>query len=279
MRLVRRHEIAGVALAWDRWGPDQGTPFVLVHGYSGSSHDFALQIPTLAEERPVVAVDHRGHGDSSKLGRENAYSVAQITKDFTAFLSTVADEPVDLLGHSMGGRIALSVALDRPDLVRSLILMDTTAWAFVDPDDPMSQVIGAFIEAMDPSEGLPDISGFARPEQALIEAATPEDWRAAKELRDQGFDPFAMKALGQEIFSPDLASHRDRLGELACTVTVIVGENDEPYVSQAPALAGEIPGAELTVIPGAYHSPQLTHPVEWRDAVAAHLDRTSRRAD
>jgi pimeloyl-ACP methyl ester carboxylesterase len=50
-----------------------------------------------------------------------------------------------------------------------------------------------------------------------------------------------------------------------------VGEHDRPLVDQAPALAAAAANGRLTVIPGAYHSPQLTHPTEWRAAAEAHL--------
>ena len=62
-----------------------------------------------------------------------------------------------------------------------------------------------------------------------------------------------------------------RLPSIACPTTVIVGEHDHPLVDQAPELAAEVADGRLTVIEGAYHSPQLTHPSEWRAAVEAHL--------
>jgi pimeloyl-ACP methyl ester carboxylesterase len=56
-------------VAWDRWGDGSGgTPLFLCHGFSGSSHDFALAIEELAASCEVVAVDHRWHGRSQKLG-------------------------------------------------------------------------------------------------------------------------------------------------------------------------------------------------------------------
>ena len=61
--------------------------------------------------------------------------------------------------------------------------------------------------------------------------------------------------------------------EISCPVTVIVGEHDHPLVDQAPALSAEVADGRLVIIDGAYHSPQLTHPDEWRAAVEAHLTR------
>jgi pimeloyl-ACP methyl ester carboxylesterase len=270
---TRRFAVNGVELAWDRWGDDHDDPpFVLCHGFVGSSFDFSLQIDALATERPVIALDHRGHGLSSKTHDQATYSVAQLTHDFIAFLETVGS-PVDLLGHSLGGRIALGAVLERPDLVRSLILMDTTAWSFI-PDNPqVREMMGAFIESFDPAGGLPDPNLLRGPEDALVEAMTPESWRDRKLELYQAVDPYAFKAIGTQLFASTELTVRDRLPEIACSVTVLVGENDHPFVDQAPALAAEVGYGHLAVIDGAYHSPQLTHPDDWRAAVSEHLAR------
>jgi pimeloyl-ACP methyl ester carboxylesterase len=271
---TRRFAVNGVELAWDEWGADSGRPqFVLCHGFIGSSYDFALQIEALAADRPVVVVDHRGHGASTKTHDEASYSVEQLVDDFVAFLEQATRPPVDLLGHSMGGRIALGVVLQRPDLVRSLILMDTTAWSFQPPDPQVREMMTAFIAAYDPAGGLPDPNLMRGPEDDLIEATTPESWRDRKLELFEGTDPYLLKAIGSELFSSSGLSVRDRLPEITCPVTVLVGENDHPFVDQAPELAVEVSNGRLVVVKGAYHSPQLTHPDEWRAAVAEHLDR------
>ena len=275
--LTRTFAVDGVILAWDRWGQRRddggGTPLFLCHGFSGSSHDFALRIQPLAQRRDVLTVDHRGHGRSEKLRATARYSLDRLAADLIALLDSQAGGPVDLLGHSMGGAISLRVVLARPDLVRSLILMNTSAWSFVPTDPAIAELMIAFIDGFDPSGGLPDLSSIDGPETALIAAAAPAEWHAVKERMAAAFDPFALKALGAQLFNEGTASVRHRLGEITCPVTVIVGELDHPLVDQAADLAAEVPGGALTVIPGAYHSPQLTHPAEWTAAVEEHLAR------
>lgn len=268
--LQRTFEIDGVRLAWDRWG-DSGVPLLLCHGFSGSSHDFALRIEELAGDRPVVTLDHRGHGDSTKVGQENAYSIDRLAQDLIALVNAEADGPVDLLGHSMGGAISIAVTLARPDLVRSLVLMDTSGWSFRSLDADVAMFLDSFMQSYDPEDGLPDTSVLDGPEAPLIEAATPPEWQRRKLVHGAGFDPYALKALGNELFTMD--ADRARLGAIACPVTVIVGEHDHPFVDQAPDLLAAVPDGELIVIDGAYHSPQLTHPEAWTAAVRRHLTR------
>jgi pimeloyl-ACP methyl ester carboxylesterase len=270
--LMRTFPINGVELAWDTWG--DGRPFVLCHGFSGSAHDFALHVDVLSSERRVLALDHRGHGRSTNVGSLDGYSIQQLAADLIALIDDAVGEPVDLLGHSMGGRIALEVVLTRPELVRSLILMDTSAWAFDPMDEERSPLMHMFINDFDPSGPLPDLSAMPNPEDALIEAATPADWQARKLELSASFDPYAFKAIGIELLlNSEAMSVRHRLHEIACPVTVIVGEHDHPFVDQADDLAAEVADGKVIVIPNAYHSPQLTEPEAWLAAVATHLAR------
>jgi 2-succinyl-6-hydroxy-2,4-cyclohexadiene-1-carboxylate synthase len=275
--------INGVELAWSERGPgvSSDAPLVLCHGYTGSSHDWSLVIDALAAQRHVFTLDHRGHGHSTKVGSLEGYSILQLSADLAAFLEGVADGPVDLLGHSMGGRVVIMMALARPELVRSLILMDTSAWSFQPEDAEIRAMVQAFIEDFDPSRGMPSTMNLGGPEEAMIEAAVPASWLKEKDTITAGMDPYAFKALGLELWSDaddGPGSLRSRLGEITCPTTVIAGEHDHPLVEQAPALAATVGTGSLCVIEGAYHSPQLTHREEWLAAIEAHLARTEARA-
>jgi len=282
----RTLHLNGVDLAWSERGsgPD-GTPtFVLVHGFTGSAHDFAVEVDAVAVQRRVVTLDQRGHGHSAKAGTLDGYTIDQLVSDLVAFLETVGDGPVDLLGHSMGGRVALGTVLSRPDLVSSLILMDTSAWSFMPSDEALRNLVRTYVTEFDPARGMPATLSLGGPEDVLILAAVPAEWQKEKESIFAGMDAYAVKAFGMALMA-DVAdgetSLRADLPCITCPTTVIVGEHDHPLVDQAPDLAAEVADGRLTVIEGAYHSPQLTHPDAWRAAVEAHLswaDESRRRA-
>ena len=269
--LGRTFAVDGVELAWDRFGGAGAVPLLLCHGFSGSSHDFALHVEPLAQRREVVVLDHRGHGASTNLGAADRYSIRRLAADLIELIDAEVGGPVDLLGHSMGGAISIEVTIARPDLVRSLILMDTSGWSFR-PDEPeIAAMMEAFIVGYDPAGGLPDLRAMDGPETELIAAATPEDWQRLKVEHSASFDPWAAKSLGVELFTS--VADRDRLRAIDCPVTVIVGEHDHPFVGQATELAASVTDGNVVVIEGAYHSPQLTHADAWSAAVEAHLAR------
>ncbi|MEM8705391.1 MAG: alpha/beta hydrolase [Actinomycetota bacterium] len=272
--LTRSFAVPGFELAWDVFGDAPGSPLVLVHGYTGSAHDFATHIDSLAEHRRVFTIDHRGHGRSTNSGDPETYTIDHIVDDLVAWTSEVVapdGTPFDLLGHSMGGRVAIRYALARRDLVRSLVLFSTTAWTFGPPDPEMREMILLYLNALRPGRPLPRAG--AVPEDALIEATAPSDWQVRKAELRAATDTMAAQALGIALFDDGLEQVDHRLGDIDCPTTVVAGEHDHPYVDDGPRLRDSITDARFIPIAGAYHSAQLTHPVEWRAAIDAHLAR------
>ena len=268
-------QVNDVELDWQAFGDGAGDTLVLCHGYTGSLIDFSLQVEQLAAEtqRRVVSLTQRGHGYSTRCGNLESYSFDILTDDLIAFIEQISPgRPVDLLGHSMGGRVVLGLALARPDLISSLILMDTSAWSFVPTDPAVSQFLTDFLNAFDPANGMPENFSMPNPEDDLIVAATPPAWRTEKEATVRGMDAYAVKALGIDLLTNTRLSVRDQLPGIKQWTTVLVGALDGQLAEQAPELTAELPNANLTVIPGAYHSPQLTHPDQWRAAIVNHLN-------
>ncbi|CAB4891385.1 unannotated protein [freshwater metagenome] len=263
----QRFAVDGVQLAWGERG--QGRPFVLVHGWTGSAHDFTLHVDALSTDRRVLAYDHRGHGDSTNTGDPSTYNIARLVADLEAWAETVVGEPFDLLGHSMGGRVVLEFALARPDLVRSLILMDTTAWRMDIGVPTLERWLTNVADA--------DLHAFLQvpgtdPEAMVIATTVPAAWAADNAVSKHGIDPVAARQLGLEIFTvePHIA---ERLGEITCPVTVLAGEHDHPFIDHAAPMAAAVADGRLVVIEGAWHSPQLTHPAVWLKTVREHLGR------
>jgi len=103
------------------WG-GQGKWLVLLHGLASQAHIWDLVAPRLSETFRVIAVDQRGHGLSDKP--DHGYDWATITSDLDAILKALKIDRAVLAGHSWGGNVALQYAVDHPDHVSGLVLVD-----------------------------------------------------------------------------------------------------------------------------------------------------------
>jgi len=103
----------------------EGDPIVLVHGFA-SSKNVNWVYPTWVSElkkhnRRVIALDNRGHGDSSKLYDSEQYSIGAMAADVRALLAHLNITRTDMMGYSMGARITAYIAYSHPELIRSAI--------------------------------------------------------------------------------------------------------------------------------------------------------------
>ena len=124
-----------------RYGEGEGTPLLIAHGLFGSARNWGVLAKRFAADRPVVAVDMRNHGDSF-------WADSQTYADLSDDLARVIDEiggQADVLGHSMGGKSAMMLALSKPELVRNLIIADIAPVTY--PAAPSEEV--AAMKAVD----------------------------------------------------------------------------------------------------------------------------------
>lgn len=109
-----------VVLASERHGAEAGTPLLVAHGLFGSARNWRAIARALGRDRPVIAVDMRNHGASP---RDPVHDYPAMAADLAAAIQG-AGGGADVLGHSMGGKAAMLLALSRPDLVRRLVVAD-----------------------------------------------------------------------------------------------------------------------------------------------------------
>ncbi len=103
-------------------GPVCGPPLLLLHGVTRNWRDWEPQLPELTREWHVMALDHRGHGESTRKVGE--YLVADYARDAADFVRATFTAPVTVMGHSLGAMVALSLAAECADTVAGLVLED-----------------------------------------------------------------------------------------------------------------------------------------------------------
>ncbi len=251
----------------------QGEPLVMLHGFMGSKVDFHDQIALFAGQRRVLAYDQRGHGETSNLSNADKYRFELLVEDLKNFLDQSDIEQCDLLGHSMGGMIAMRFALKYPERIRSLILMSTSASPVEVVPEPIRRLFCRKVRKKGCSVMLKTICSHPLASIQNNQMHTNEKQKQLERLAikyDQ-MDPEAFVGLSEELTKH--ASVLAQLSAIHCPTTVLYGALDDVFREPARALSRAIPAAALIEVPNAAHSPHYENVDFWQSAVQDHLDR------
>jgi pimeloyl-ACP methyl ester carboxylesterase len=119
-------EINHLQLHYVEWGTPGNPPIVLLHGFQSNAHTWDSFSCTMADTYHVLALDQRGHGDTS-WAPDGDYAPDAFIRDIVGFMDALNLAPAHLIGHSMGGRHAVMVAADHPAKVAKVVIVDTPA--------------------------------------------------------------------------------------------------------------------------------------------------------
>ena len=226
---------------------DDTPPMLLIHGAAGSRLDWPLPLRKMG----AIVPDLNGHGKSAGEGRE---TIREYAEDMAALLDALEIERAFICGQSMGGAIALTMALAHPARVRGLILIASGARLRVHPD--------ILTQARRNPAAVADIL-FKWLWSGETDEATREKGKAA-------FMAQRPEVIARDYLACDAYDVRDRLGEVNAPSLVLCGTADvmaPPKYSEA--LAAGIPDATLRLFDGAGHNLHLERPVEVAAAVSA----------
>lgn len=272
--IVTRTVAAGdVDLVVDEAGAG-GRPFLLVHGFTGSRTDFDMALgPLAAAGWHAVAPDLRGHGGSSQPPEEADYTLEAFAGDVLGLADALGFDRFVLLGHSMGGMIAEVAALQAPERLDGLVLMDTSHGPLAALAE-QAELVQAVV-ALARRDGMGAVAD-AMADQAFLESGA---YRRAVE-RDPAYglrgdtNRRAASAAMFAAMAQAIGSQPDRLEALRSVevpTLVLVGEEDEPFLEDSRRMAEAIPGARLAVVAGGGHSPQFEAHDGWWAALTGFL--------
>jgi 2-succinyl-6-hydroxy-2,4-cyclohexadiene-1-carboxylate synthase len=235
---------------------------VLLHGFTHTGRSWDAVIAALGERYRAVAPDIRGHGAASD---EEPVTLEAVIGD----VDEAGGEAFTLAGYSMGGRIALHVALALPQRVERLVLIGASP-GIADPHERIARR-QADEHLADEIERLSIEEAAERWESAaadVLGGQPPKVREAARRERLRNTATGLARAL-RGLGAGALPALWERLGELQMSVTLVVGECDEKFREIAREMAGAIPDADVFLVPGAGHAVHL----EAAEAVAGRLAR------
>jgi pimeloyl-ACP methyl ester carboxylesterase len=254
MEIVRSN---GLEIAYQRAG--LGPPLVFAHGAAGDSRIWQPQIDALTDEFTVVAWDEPGAGRSSDVPAE--FRLADYAHCLAALIEALALGAAHVAGLSWGGTLVLELYRHRPDLVATLILVDTYAgWRGSLPEEEVRarvagarQMLDAPADEFDPT--LP----------SLFAGDPPARFAPLLDEIAAGVRPTSLK---NQLFLMADTDQRDLLPLITAPTLLIWGEADaRSPLSVAHQFEAAIPNARLVVIPEAGHVSNLEQPEEFNQAV------------
>ncbi len=267
MRFV---EAAGVRTHVETWG--SGEPVLLIHG--ASSHIGTWRptiVPMLSQKYLVAAYDRPGMGYTTDrpAGSDTLELQAKVAAGVVEQLGL--KKPIVVVAHSWGGAVALRLALDRPDLVRGLVLIAPVAYQWDGGVDwynywsanPLSGWLFNNLISQ------PFAAGSVKEGAAAAFAPTkvPEGWMEKSEV-SLAARPGSLQANGEDLVAAkrEVTAQQDRYPQLKIPVAIMVGDHDGVVMANVHGLklAEKLPNVKLDVVQGAGHLPHEAAPDRFR---------------
>jgi 3-oxoadipate enol-lactonase len=256
--------VNGIELFYECIG--SGPPLLLIHGLGSSGDDWAFQRDAFARDYTVILADLRGSGRSSKP--PGPYAIAQFAADLWALLDLLGIAATDILGFSLGGSVALEMALAHPARVRRLVLCNALA-------DYRTNTLRKWLEAH-AQLTLVRVLGVRGTSRLIARRMFPREEQAPMRQRliaVVGANP--KPAYVATINALIGWSALERLPQLDRPTLIIAAEHDYTPVAQRHAEATLFPRAELQVISGSRHGTPFDAIERFNACVLDFLARTA----
>ncbi len=246
----------------------KGEPLILLHGFTGSSAGWGAHVSLSAKQFQVITIDILGHGRSPSPSDVNAYHMEQAAAQIIEVVQKTAVSPINLLGYSMGGRLALYIAVHYPRLVNKLILESSSPGlaAAAERDDRRQRDndLADWIEAN-------GIEAFVNRWEKLpmwdSQKQLSTEQRSALRRQRLSNNPIglanSLRGMGTGA-QPSLWQH---LPQLNIPTLLITGELDTKFVRINTDMLSKLPHAAHEIIPGCGHTVHLERPLQFQQAV------------
>ncbi len=240
---------------------------VFGHGLLFSGHMFDAQIERLRSSYRCVTIDWRGQGQTPAT--TNGYDMDTLSLDAVAVIESLAVGPVHYVGLSMGGFVGMRLAARRPDLIRSLTLLDTSAG----PEDPEKVKQYRLLASIYRWIGIRPLEGKVKPLMfgptflaSSDSQPAVEEWKAVLGKVDRGGMKKAIMGVTDRLpITGDLAT-------IAVPTLIVVGEDDVATpIAKAEAIAAGIGGSVLKKVKDCGHSSTLEQPEVLADLIEEFL--------
>ncbi len=242
-------------------------PLVLLHGFTASAVSFDANIDRLRSHFEVIVVELLGHGDSDAPAELAPYGPGPAVERLAGLFTELGYEKVLLCGHSLGGALALRMALDAPQLLSGVVVMNSNSAAGTPEWRARARPGMAEMAARIRAEG----TAFLRKTRLYPAHSKRLDPRS-RELLVQSFDRLTPEGVAgtAEGLIVDVNAY-ERLGDLTVPILVVLGDRDADFLVSAPGFVARLPQELVRTarIEGAGHAANIEQPEQFEQALVA----------
>jgi pimeloyl-ACP methyl ester carboxylesterase len=262
-------------IAIDRTG--EGEPIVLLHGLGASRAVWKRVAPALAADRLVLAPDLPGFGESEPAG--TGFDLERAARKLALALEKRAGKPFDLVGNSLGGAVAIQLAVLRPELVRRLVLSAPAGFSPARWPLPLTagKVVGPAL-ALRRVFGTPLVASPTARRALLTGAIAEPQTLSATDARTMLEGSRGSKRIGPAVEAVMRADLEPLLERLERPPGLIWGRRDRVVpIATLERIRAARPEVDVEILEDAAHVPQLEQPVEYLAALERILERLTAR--
>lgn len=264
-RVQMHHTFSQPQLQVALQGTDSGLPIVLSHALGLDLHMWDGLAAELGKSHPVLRYDHRGHGGSAVP--EAAFTMDDLVDDAARLIREWGRGPVLFIGLSMGGMVGQGLAIRHPELVKGVVLANTTSQY---PDAAKT----AWVQRIETVKA----GGMAAVADMVVQRYMHEDHRQAHPAQAEALRSRLLRTSAQGYAAACAAvmsvDWQARLGEVKAPTLVIAGARDAGATpAMAQAIAEQVPGAQLEVLADASHLSVQETPAEFNRLLQAFIER------
>jgi pimeloyl-ACP methyl ester carboxylesterase len=265
--LSRQTVVRGLRFHFLEWGDPSAPAVLLLHGGNQSSYSWDLVSLHLSDRYHVFALDQRGHGDS-EWSRELDYSIGAKAADALAFIEHEQLSAPVIVGHSMGGLVAMQMALSSDEVARGFVLVDTGPELSPKGVDVVHNFVVHNVEFDDLDDFLDNVAKYDRFRSREHIARTVK-----YNMMSRVDGKFVSKVDHRRVPDQfDRPLELDRLASLTCPILVIRGADSEILEAEAAErFVAALPNGQLMTVPDAGHNVHSANMRGFLDAIGPFL--------
>lgn len=250
----------------------EGFPLVLLHGFTGDSSTWNPFCEEWSRNSRLIIPDLIGHGETESPMDVEAYKMEKAAADLRAILDHLGIERVDLLGYSMGGRLALTFAMLYPDCIRKLVLESSSPGLETEEERKLRCMKDADLAKFIMEQGMTAFTDYWE-NIPLFESMKELPADKQRQIRTQRLQN-SQNGLANSLLGMGTGSQPSwwgSLGQLSCDVLILTGEKDEKFCRIAKQMMTAIKSASWVVIENSGHAIHVENPEKFGTIVSGFL--------